>query len=768
MPIVIKKSKKIKLNDAQKNDLINLLDRDYTDAHDGSSAFRDSLVTAQEQSRGLLQKKKEKESWQSNISLPLTRIYKFTVISRLFEAMYESPAIVNFLPTGPEDIESTEKLEKWFNNKLKNYTKHFEKYLDLALNKNAQDGLCVFFTDYEKEIKKINRVETFELTEEDVFDDMSFINKCSMIIDDIFKEDLLDIEPSGEHKYKVKYKRKTSLGSNKQKIIETAIVNFWPDLDEMLLDVDIEENSIEYDGAIIKPISIDNIYFDPNTEDFQSTRYIQMRFWTNKYDIEKKWKEGIYDLLSKEDIEQIKKTNNDSGNDENLEEIRDAVASDVGFDSRSTNSGSDYSPDIRARLCFYRYDIDNDNVEEEIVVTYLPGIKKICNIRMLGDIYRHGERPFTYVNYEINEEDTIFGYGVPELLKDIQEEADVLHNLSIDYTTLTSIPFGTIRGGSPLNGQAIKIEPGVFIPIDEQGDLAFPTFSQRPNFGLAEVAMLDDYGKKLVGTSDAMLGQQQFSRTPVGSTLKLLAESNVRIRLLLRRFLRGFKEALKQAYKLERIYAPPEQVFRVIGDGGKYLFPTITRKELQTLPDFEFNTSIDSINKVFLREAYILLFQQLVNPLLIQMGLIQPQNIYNICIKLFSTYDIPDYHKLITAPVDNPVMNQKEETMRMMQGEYVDVNPMDDDTEHILEIDEFRDSDGFGYFPEERVKLLVAHYEKHKFSKQKKELAMMQMQQQMNKMLGQGGGGNAMPQPQPGGIQRPKINPNMPVGGGMP
>lgn len=759
--IEIKKSKKIKLTDEQNKELCSMITMDYDYAKgSGTSALRNKLKKYAKQTKGLLPAEKDKNDWQSDLSLPVTKSHKGAIVSRIFEAIYDAPVIVHFHPISREDVESTEKKEKWFNNKLKNYTKNFERNLDRAVHKTTQDGTGVFYTFYEREFRTIKDIETIELSEEDVFDEITFEDKCRSIINEKYGLNV-EVIPAGEYRYKVKHNRKTYIESSTKRVTDTDVVDFYPNIEEMTVDVEIEKTNIEYDGAQIKPISMDDIYFPPNAIDFQTCSFIQMRGMSNPFEIEQKYKENVYDLLEKADIELIKKIESDSETDEIL--IKEVVERNKGLKT-DESQGYNYRTDIRIRKCFYSYDINNDGKLEEIVMTYIPRINKIANVRWLGDLFRHGERPFTFSNYDIEDEEMLTGIGLPENLEQIQEGVDNSYNLWLDYSTFISTPMGKVKIGSStqanLEEKNIEIDPGTFIPVVDMDDLAFMQSPHNPGFALQDIALQWQYSEKVIGTSDASFGRQQYSRTPVRTTAQLISEQNIRVKPILRRFLLGYKEALKQAYKLERAYAPKEQIFRSMGLDGEPLFIHITRKELKTLPDMSFNTSIDNLNKAFARDSDLILMQQLATPMMMQMGIVQPHNLYHMAKRACLDHEVPDYYKWLTAPPNNPLEDQEVENMKMMQGEKVEVNALDNDEEHIAQLMDFFKSDNFGFVNQSRIPIFQKHLIMHKQQLQRKKMAEVAAMAQANKETQ-----NMFPLAQLQAAQRPQL-PGAITGGG--
>jgi len=96
----------------------------------------------------------------------------------------------------------------------------------------------------------------------------------------------------------------------------------------------------------------------------------------------------------------------------------------------------------------------------------------------------------------------------------------------------------------------------------------------------------------------------------------------------------------------------------------------------------------------------------------------------------------------------------------MMGGEYMPVNPLDDDRLHLFEIDEWmKDDIKAGAIADEYMPLLKSHMEAHNMALMQKENAIRQQNQEMMMQQQQGLPGVS------GDMQRPKTNPMMPPGG---
>lgn len=781
MPLTIKKKKK-SIAIKKLSDFAMQILKDKTKDFAQTNARREKIRTYLKQLEGQLPKEKAHDEEDACLSIPITLTEVDLVSTRHYQALTQNEDFAVMKPVGKEDVEKTGTIEQWFNWYLNNYLMHFKERLEKGVRTNTWAGMNIFYQYYWREIKPVTVKETYALSEMDVFDDLAFVRKCLDIIKNkiVTKEKLgkLTEEPAlaGDFKFECRFMRKASVGS--MDVEDKAIIDFYPN-DDLTTEVIIESNRVEYDGVILENVCLDNFWFPATVKDnfdLQRCNHVCRSYEMSYSQVVQKYKDKTFDLLTDEDIENLRK--NKQTPSEDKAKIKNTSHELAGI---SSDSETDKSKAIIVYDCFYYYDINNDMKDEHVFCVYIENINKVALIRKAEEVFRHGKRPFVVTNYSPRPE-SIFGVGIAETLHDLQEESDTLHNLFINDSEFANKPFGVGRTGSSLmkrlEKQEIKIKRGTILTTENPlGDLVFPQIRQNPNWTLQDLGLLRVSAQDAIGTNDMMSGREQHSRTPVGSTLKLLEEAGLRIKQGLIRFNFGLVEVLKQIYQLIAEYGPDKQIFRVIGKNSEYLFSKISREDLKTLPDFELGTAINHLNKVYLREHYLLLGQQIfLNPLLVQMGLIQPYNIYNYIIKLLNTYDIPDRQKLITEPRHNPLLTQEEELWMIASGQKIEVNPLDKHDDHlrvlmlfkegIKSLDEARKHNlpYIGLMELEYMDYVEMQIRDHEEILQQqaiqKERAIMEMATKQ-----QQGADNNPAMAAPLTIQRPKTNPMMPTGG---
>ena len=118
---------------------------------------------------------------------------------------------------------------------------------------------------------------------------------------------------------------------------------------------------------------------------------------------------------------------------------------------------------------------------------------------------------------------------------------------------------------------------------------------------------------------------------------------------------------------LDQEYLPPRQEFRVTGRR-----PTVIkvkdRTEIRGQYDIRLTTTSDNLNREQMRQDATIVMQALLNPGLIQVGIVGKKGIQRIVQDLLKAYGKdPDFYLEADAPILTPV----EELMRFALGDYV-------------------------------------------------------------------------------------------------
>jgi len=307
-----------------------------------------------------------------------------------------------------------------------------------------------------------------------------------------------------------------------------------------------------------------------------------------------------------------------------------------------------------------RYDINDDNIDEDLIVTLDVKNHVMVRATYLDRVTKTGRRPYHKVDM-IRRPRCMYPIGLCELLYPINKEIDTMHNMRIDFGTITNIPFFFYKPMAGMKGQRIRLEPGTGVPLESpQSDINFPRFSNSTAFGTQEEQNLLSWAERLTSLTSMSLGMPSqrvgASRTASGM-MSLLNEANVNIDVLISRFKLGYQEMLKGLLCDLQERLPDETIIRVTGTDGKTLYENgvpwikkVSREEIQGGFDFFLLANSANTNRELEKQEAGLILQTLMNPLNLQTGIVGPGNIY-MAMKNFlekrGVYNVADY---ITEP----------------------------------------------------------------------------------------------------------------------
>lgn len=355
-----------------------------------------------------------------------------------------------------------------------------------------------------------------------------------------------------------------------------------------------------------------------------------------------------------------------------------------------------------------RVDVDNDSIEEDLVYWYAPSIRKIVRITTLDRLNVSMKRNLHKVDF-IRRPRRTFGIGLPEMLYSVNKEIDAMHNQRIDFGTLASIPTFFFRPLSGLKGERIRLTPGEGIPLNNpQSDVYIPNFNTNVTFTRQEEAMLVGYAERMAALPAMTAGQTQ---SPAGATstatgiTTLLAQTGFDFDVVLGRFKSGYESLLKNIHSLMMVRMPEGMKFRVLGagntevlddDGMPIYMEGMTRQKLCGDFDFKIRANDRALNREVEKQDALVLANILFNPILLQSGIVQPNNLYHITQNILTKRGEIEMDKFITKPenVETP-LSIVNEIVVLMQGQMPRIIMNDDHVTKIKQLNEYYNSDEF-------------------------------------------------------------------------
>jgi len=273
-----------------------------------------------------------------------------------------------------------------------------------------------------------------------------------------------------------------------------------------------------YEGSRVRSIPFENAYFpndipESNDLDFPPCVIIESEMSASELLLRSKQQEWPSTKARKIIDEGMRHYN-----DTRAQNVKEQRGDLTGYND--TNSTYDTAKRV-VQYCFCTYDIDDDGIDEEIVVTRSES-GAILKVTWLDRISRLGLRPLFKFDC-FSKPRQAYSRGIPEFMYPLNEEMDEQHNMRMNALALQTCPFGTYRSSSSLKNQPIRIAPGKFIPVDDVNDLKAFNFQVNAHVLAGEEDRLWNYAERMASVSSLTQGIVPQTVGPTRSTSGVIA-----------------------------------------------------------------------------------------------------------------------------------------------------------------------------------------------------------------------------------------------------
>jgi hypothetical protein len=427
-------------------------------------------------------------------------------------------------------------------------------------------------------------------------------------------------------------------------------------------------------------------------------------------------------------------------------------------------------------LCYYGpFEHPETGEDEEMVIFISQRPKVFLGAFLLSDLVWTGERPLIRLPYKVVS-DRGYPMGVCELSEHLSEEIDTLHNMRIDIGQATNMPWAFVKHSAYIKPAEIQLRPLELVPVDDPNAVVYPRFANVTSFYYQEEQTLLSIVERVMGVTDLFLGVAPTRGAAARHATGFLGtqqEAEARMAEPLRQDAEAFGRMCKMIYDLEMQYGPEYRSFRLEGKEGPLNNKGLTRDDLWFRGQYDFrlgaNVGMFSQLNQFQRAQTLMQFVGQ-SPLAMQdMG--RHWEMMNEMGRAMG-YSEKEMFKFI-GPKDavspgSPRPPSEENAILTQYGD-VNVNPGDNDDQHLSEHMRFMASDPFQAMANPNLMGFLAHIQAHE--QQKSMKALQQQMAQVQAAQGPQGpqGGQAPGQPQGAGADpmaqaQAQMN-NVPVNG---
>jgi len=555
--------------------LLNFLQESVQSSVDSRSDWQQGLETWYKQYKGILKSKNFPWEGCSNLHIPITGIIIDTLVSRMINPIFGTQPFVTArgvsetapqqpLPNGgsdaPHTISDNEKAHD------------VENMLDFVLTKRigvyakVQDwireafiyGRGIMKIVWRKDVRKYTRKLNREQVEEEVaiFQDRVQSGHATAPVLE-FLDQMLFI----------------------------AEANDW----EKKPFVSIEREEVVYNNPDWVFIPIEDFIYHPRAIDIASSPYVAHRFRRDYDELLKAQDAGVYTNI--ELVNPMGGGNEGtiiSSHGESL--LKDVQTLEEGYQNVGQEA-EDKLEEIELIEFHGKYDIDNDGRMEDIVATFSPKQGVLLSIRETDLL--HGKKPFAEIKM-FPVPGRFESQGVPEIITDLQQELNDIHNQRIDNGTITNAVMFWYDPNSDVDPEIHRPGPGMGFPagpnqigILQTGDVKFSSFREEE---LVRRLIQDR-----IGVSDFAIGNDATAgqnKTATGVSA-IVHEGNQRLEMMLRNVAVGLNEAVLQTLQLIQQFGDDEMYFRIV-EGAETSMRKVTAREIQG--QYDIDISANSVN----------------------------------------------------------------------------------------------------------------------------------------------------------------------------
>lgn len=565
----------------------------------------------------------------SNLHLPLTLQILQAVHARFKEAIFSVMPWWVLLPVEKMDAERLKNIDTVMNWSVKSYVNH-KKGIDTVIDDWLWDTIGVGWGVVKRRWALIQRKAIIleDVTPEEKEQNM---DNLEMLAEMKAKEEMGETLTEEEGEVVAKEVEKII------KVFDGPIIERWPHEDFLMpghfndvSDLD-EPHIIGFDYRLSK-------------SDFLYQSHIGL--------LKKEWCEKVFQKAGVREPGQV--STSLYGQDD-LKRRQDAFQGVETIDAKAGLSN------LKMTEFMLRYDIDEDGYNEEVVVQWNEDTNQICGFNFLDRLTKTGKRPVHKADF-IRRPGRAYSLGLIEVLYPLNKELDEMHNMRMDFGTLSNIPFFFFRAGSGMKPEKMRLEPGAGIPLDDpQNDINFPRLNNSTVWGFQEEQNLVSWAEKVTSITSMNSGipSQRVGASRTSSGLNsLLNESNLNLNVKLGRFKNAYASLLKGHLGDLQQRMPNDLKVRVLGSdanlefgmAGEPMFITPTREDIAGQVDFFICANSTNSNRELEQQKAMQHMQLLLNPYFLQSGIVQPQNAYEAIRNVLEKNGQMGIDKLLTAP----------------------------------------------------------------------------------------------------------------------
>ena len=315
------------------------------------------------------------------------------------------------------------------------------------------------------------------------------------------------------------------------------------------------------------------------------------------------------------------------------------------------------------------YDLDEDDIPEKCLFLLAPDFRQVLKKQRL----ENDSQKFPVVRFEteIIDDRWYSPRGIPQHLEDISKEIDAQHNQKLDSQTIRNAPMFMYRSGI-INPRLIKFIPGQAIPVPGMtplNDAIAPIERTNPNAEFSyerEELMLKSTIQEYLGQMDYSVQSMINKRQPrtLGEVQMQQQSASIVFSLDATLFANSLSELYSQILELCQQYMPERVFALVVGEQGVEPIQ-MSRDEIQGKYTLVARGNDVTSNPQLRIQDAMTDVQVLLNPVVMQTGVVTPENVYHILKRYLQSKNELAWQALISQPQPPPPVVAPEVKLQM-------------------------------------------------------------------------------------------------------
>lgn len=529
-----------------------------------------------------------------------------------------------------------------------------------------------------------------------------------------------------------------------------------------------------YDGPRVQVMDYDDVFHPVRAANLQppgpsnpgGAQHVVLRTFPTVDEIERLRKSGYYDLLTVEEAKTLSTLQRAQDNDDAEEKQKDDLGGKN--EGKTTHEDAPSHNTLTRLLCFDRYDIDGDGLDEDVVWWVLLEPRLLVKGKVLQEMWPmrpNFPRPLA--------EASLFpvrgrrvGISLLEMLEGLHDAMKTTFDQSVDSNTIGIAPFFFYRPTSSMQSESISLGPGEGFPLSNpQQDVHFPQIGNPSAQGMSLnlVTLLQQLEERVSVVGDMQLGRVPAGRSSalrtVGGMSLLAGQGEARPERMLRRFFLGLVQIWQCMHDLNQHFLPKGKQFRISGSMKEGEDPYLTvadRGDLQGQFSFKFAANVLNTSKQQMQQTLQQMLGTFVNQLAVQLGIADPSTIYNLMRDYAQAFGVDaEQRGYIKAPapgVGGPRILAEEAMLQILadtppQGEPLEPGGWMEHLQKLLGLrDKYMDeATATGELTPAQAQMLTAYIAtaQQKAAEEQQRMAMQQAAQAFSQQMGAAGPGAA-------------------------